>query len=84
MLSMRLFIAIEMPEEIKEYLIQIQSKIGNDLAKIRWVNKEQIHLTLKFLGEVQPNCVEEVKEELGKIKFESFFCLFRFYRYFSK
>jgi len=69
---MRLFIAIEMPEEIKEYLIQIQSKIGNDLAKIKWVNKEQMHLTLKFLGEVEPNGMGKVKKEIEKIKFEPF------------
>ncbi|MAE43186.1 RNA 2',3'-cyclic phosphodiesterase [Candidatus Woesearchaeota archaeon] len=69
---MRLFIAIEMPESIKEYLIQIQKQIDNDLAKIRWMKKEQMHLTLKFLGEVQPNDVEKVKEELRKIKFVFF------------
>jgi 2'-5' RNA ligase len=69
---MRLFIAIEIPEEIKEYIILIQGKIGNELAKVRWVNKSQMHLTLKFLGEVQLNVAEELKKELEKIKFEPF------------
>ena len=41
-------------------------------SKIRLVNKGQIHLTLKFLGEVQPDKAEKVKEELKKIKFKPF------------
>ena len=69
---MRLFIAIEIPEEIKEYISQIKDSIGNDLAKIRFVGKEKMHLTLKFLGEVQSNKAEEVIEELKKIKFKEF------------
>jgi len=51
---MRLFIAIDIPEEIKKYLGKLQEKINTNLAKIRNVKKEKIHLTLKFLGEVQP------------------------------
>lgn len=69
---MRLFIAIEIPEDIKEYLIGVQEKISNELAKVKWVSKPQMHLTLKFLGEVQPNTAEELKKELKKIKFEHF------------
>ena len=68
---MRLFIAIEIPEEVKDYIGKIQEKIS-DKDKIRLVNKGQIHLTLKFLGEVQPDKTEKVKEELKKIKFKPF------------
>ena len=68
---MRLFIAIEIPEEVKDYIGKIQEKIS-DKDTIRLVNKGQIHLTLKFLGEVQPDKTEKVKEELKKIKFKPF------------
>ncbi len=69
---MRLFIAIEIPEDVKEYMGKVQEKIGSDLAKIRFVSKEHIHLTLKFLGEVQPSEVESIKDKLKKIKFKAF------------
>ncbi len=69
---MRLFIAIEIPEDIKDYLVQIQNEIGHDSAKIRIVNKKQMHLTLKFLGEVQPDKVISIKEGLKEISFEPF------------
>ena len=69
---MRLFIAIEIPEDIKEYISKIQEEIDTTKNKIRFVNKAQTHLTLKFLGEVQPDKVEHIKEDLKKIKFEKF------------
>jgi len=69
---MRMFVAIEVPEDTKEYMIEIQKKIGNDLAKIRFVDKKQMHLTLKFLGEVQLNGIDIIKSKLKKVEFESF------------
>ena len=69
---MRLFIAFDVPDDAKEYMAKVQGKIGDDLAEIRWVKKEQIHLTLKFLGEVQPDIATKIREELGKIKFNPF------------
>ena len=70
---MRLFIAIEVPEDVKGYLSAVQEKISNDVAnKIRPVNKNQIHLTLKFLGEVQQDKAEKIKNELKKIAFSPF------------
>lgn len=70
---MRLFIAIEVPEDVKEYLSAAQEKVNNDAAnKIRCVNKNQIHLTLKFLGETQPDKVEDISAALRKIKIAPF------------
>ena len=69
---MRIFVAIKIPKDIKDCISSVQESIGDDLAKIRWVNKDQMHLTLKFLGEVQPSNIIEIKKELKKIKIRSF------------
>ena len=69
---MRLFIAIEIPEEIKDYLCRIQQEIADSKNKIRLVDKGNMHLTLKFLGEVQPNKVEILNENLKDIPFKPF------------
>jgi len=69
---MRLFIAIEIPKNIKEHLAEIQEKIKDNENKIKFVKKEQIHFTLKFLGEVQPNIAEQIKNNLKKITLEPF------------
>jgi len=68
----RLFIAIEIPEDIKDHISQIQQDIDISKNKIRLVNGDQIHLTLKFLGEVQPNNIEMIKQDLRKITFKAF------------
>ncbi|MDO5755199.1 MAG: RNA 2',3'-cyclic phosphodiesterase [Tissierellia bacterium] len=60
---MRLFIAME-SEEIQEELAKLQEKLQINGRKIK---KEQIHLTLKFIGEQKK--VEEIRKVLRKIAF---------------
>ena len=67
---MRAFIAIEMPKEIKEILLDAQKQINTEEAKIR--PAKAFHLTLKFLGEVEEKKTEEIKSALKEIKFKKF------------
>ena len=73
---MRTFIAIELSDEVKDYLYDLQNKFKKELkkdsVKISWVAKKNIHLTLKFLGEVNDKKLEEIKEKLRKIYFKPF------------
>lgn len=66
---MRLFVAIELPAEIKDELFKIRKLIPSKLAKIKWVSKKNLHLTLKFIGETDVK-VSEITEKLSKIKFK--------------
>jgi 2'-5' RNA ligase len=71
---MRTFIAIELSEEIREALAQIESHLKYSGADVKWVEKDNIHLTLKFLGEVTEEKLQQVKsvlEIIGK-EFSSF------------
>lgn len=63
--SIRTFIALEIDENIKEEIIQIQNKIKqtNSISG-KWVTKDNLHLTLKFLGDTQLKYVEEIKQNL--------------------
>src|SRR5574341_320500 len=49
---MRLFIAIEIPDEIKTEMAEVQRRLKGAGADASWTRAEGIHLTLKFLGEV--------------------------------
>ena len=69
---MRCFIAIFPSKEIKEYLCQIQKQIGNKCIKAKWIPKSQLHITLKFLGNIKEDKLGKIKEKLSKIKFNSF------------
>lgn len=64
---MRLFIAVEF-EELADYFTQLQQQIPE--AKATFPKK--FHLTLKFLGEVEENKIEEIKEKLKQVKFSQF------------
>ena len=48
---MRCFIAIELPNEVKKEIFKIQKKLPQ--AKLKLVSHENMHLTLKFLGEIK-------------------------------
>jgi 2'-5' RNA ligase len=57
----RSFIAIELPEELKAELLRLQSKLREDSpGGVRWVAPNGIHLTLKFLGDVAADRLDEV------------------------
>jgi len=49
---MRTFIAIELPQEIKDKLSELQALLKKADADVKWVEPANIHLTLKFLGEI--------------------------------
>ncbi len=66
---MRAFIAIPLSEEIRNILFNIQKEISG-FAKINWVPKKNIHLTLKFLGEVQEQQTQEIMSLLTNVKFK--------------
>ncbi|MEM4259622.1 MAG: RNA 2',3'-cyclic phosphodiesterase [Candidatus Woesearchaeota archaeon] len=64
---MRLFIAIDLPDEVKDYLFNLQNSIRH--LKISFVKRENMHSTLKFLGEQQP---EKIIERLNMVMFDNF------------
>jgi len=57
---MRAFIAIELPQEIKDALARLQADLKKSEADVKWVKPGNIHLTLKFLGEIDQNSVLSV------------------------
>ncbi len=61
---MRLFVAVELPAEVRERLRSVQESLRQSSLPVRWVRPEGIHLTLKFLGEVGETRLEEIVETL--------------------
>lgn len=57
---MRTFIAIELPLQIKEYLARLQERLKKLGADVTWVKPDNIHLTLKFLGEIEDKKISKV------------------------
>jgi len=68
--QIRCFIAIQLPQEVQTQIsnyIEDLKRYSND---VRWVKTENIHLTLKFLGEIESSRVDRVKEGLYPISSE--------------
>jgi len=73
--NIRSFIALDIQNEIKDSICEIQNRIKKTNAvKGSWVNKDNLHLTLKFLGDTQiqkidsiKNCIQENLEGIKKI-----------------
>jgi 2'-5' RNA ligase len=59
-LKLRSFISIELPDKIKSCLEEIQGELKKCRADIRWVKTGNIHLTLKFLGDVNEADVDKI------------------------
>lgn len=69
---MRAFIAVELSKEIKETLARIQQKLSPFRQSLNIVNPENIHLTLRFLGEIDKGMVEEINTALQEAAKEYF------------
>jgi 2'-5' RNA ligase len=67
MALIRTFIAIKIPEDIRNQIVKLQSGLRGVGGKISWVKPENIHLTLKFLGETDENLIENISEKLEQV-----------------
>jgi len=65
---MRLFTAITIPDDIKAKLEELFIPIEG----LKWQQKSQMHLTLRFIGEVDKRMAKTVTDELEKVKVASF------------
>lgn len=65
----RLFVSLELPRSITERLAELDPH----LRGVRWLEPEQMHLTLSFLGNVSAAIQESLAENLRVISWKSFF-----------
>ncbi len=64
----RLFVAIDLPEDIKDELVGIAFGVPG----ARWVDPDSLHVTLRFLGEVNGTTVQDLGTRLGRLEVEPF------------
>lgn len=68
--TIRCFIAIELPVEIKDELTRIIKILRENIPEgIRWIPADNIHLTLKFLGDVKVDHIDLIKNAITKSVF---------------
>lgn len=62
---MRLFVAVHVPEEWKEEALRVASELSAGGADVKWVPPRNMHLTIKFLGEVEEGLLAPIKDALS-------------------
>ena len=61
---MRLFVALALPDSVAEGLVLLQ----NGVPGARWSTREQLHLTLRFIGEVDGRDAQAIDDALASIR----------------
>jgi 2'-5' RNA ligase len=63
--TIRAFIAIELPAELRQQLARLQARLKADSQpRIKWVNPDSIHLTLKFLGNIPTSDIDLITQAM--------------------
>ena len=68
----RLFVAVELPGEVREALSFVQDALKASRARLTLVDPGIIHITLKFIGDVPESHARKIGEVLGQVKAETF------------
>lgn len=64
----RLFVALRPPAFIRDLLIDSM----DENPDLRWQNDDQLHLTLRFIGEIETPLANDLADALGRIRFDRF------------
>jgi 2'-5' RNA ligase len=62
--SIRAFVAISLPDDLIDRIGTLQNDLKAEGLAFRWVNPRNIHLTLKFLGDIPPARVPDIRQSL--------------------
>ena len=65
---LRLFVGVELPDPVKQALVLAQGGVEG----ARWQTAEQLHLTLRFIGNVDRRVAEDVRDALARVAFAPF------------
>lgn len=66
-MAVRSFIALEISDEVRERLAELLKRLHRTNASVKWVEPENLHLTLKFLGEVPEVQIDDIIQALRAI-----------------
>jgi len=60
----RLFVCIWIPKELTKEIVELQKKLRGIAIKAKYVEEENFHVTITFLGNVEKNRINEIKNKL--------------------
>ena len=70
----RIFLALTLEKDLNDQIIEIKKKLKSNLLKnanINWQRNDHHHLTVYFVGEIEPEQLSQLNEEIAEINFKS-------------
>jgi 2'-5' RNA ligase len=64
---MRAFIAIELPGPVRAALVSLQRQLAQAEADVKWVEEDNLHVTMRFLGEISEDQRQAIERLLGEV-----------------
>ena len=73
---MRCFLAIPISDEVRGKLFSVQQEMKESETRMKLVEKENMHITLKFYGEIDEQRIEEIKKKMDAVGWRPFVASF--------
>src|SRR5881394_4524867 len=67
MFPMRCFVAIKTSESVRTRIAAVQDELRKSGADVRWIGPEELHLTLRFFGDLEDAAVSGLRRALGGV-----------------
>jgi 2'-5' RNA ligase len=67
---MRLFVALDVPEDVREAFGELIARLKPTCRGARWVQPEAMHVTLKFIGHVEAATLGSIREALATVRLQ--------------
>jgi len=81
----RLFVALKIPDVVKSEIFKHCYAASEAPSDYRWEDKDKVHLTLKFIGEVKEELLPQITDELEFVKnYTGFNCRFSRFGFFFR
>ena len=72
MIMVRTFISIDLSDELHDKIADIQAKFSDLNSNLKFVNPGNVHITMKFLGDVPENKLNDISNALDQVDYSSF------------
>lgn len=67
---MRVFVAVDIPEDVKDSISQLYAELSGLEARI--VERKELHITMNFIGEVNDKKIDDISEAISSVKEKRF------------
>jgi 2'-5' RNA ligase len=64
--ALRTFVAFVLPDDVLDALVEAQERLQGKLLGVRWVPRQNLHVTVKFLGRIWPRQVKTVTDSMAR------------------